>query len=312
MPTLPIHADPTYLAFSNPFVRPWHQLALELVVFACFALTIRHALLGFRRGERHHAFEWMVILLYGVFMELIAFEFIRNYVHAQFTIELYHRELPLYVTCIYVVFHYTGLKVVERLRLSFVAEALLVGFAICMLDVPFDIVGVDARWWTWSTTDPNVHALWLGVPVTSYYWYMLFGAVFASLCRALRGRIERPVVMLAVAPPIALAIIALGTLAFVPFHILKARGVTDGTIVAVHMALCAGLALRTPRVAAPLDPSLRVIVLAHYGLQSVVLLSRWPSQAALKVAAVLAAISASLVLTQIAHPRLLARAPAPA
>ena len=123
------------------------------------------------------AFQWLVVFFYGVAMELIELNAFPDYAHGQFTVQLYHRKLPLYVTFVYVVFHYTGLRLASRFRFSLgqVAEAVTCGLAILLLDVPFDIAGVDARWWTWVPSEHDVAQRWLGVPLTSYAWYLIFG-----------------------------------------------------------------------------------------------------------------------------------------
>lgn len=238
--------DASYLSLSGPFAHPWHFAGLELVFTACFGATVLHALRRYRAGDRYPAFQWLVIFAYGVAMELIAFNAFKNYEHGQFTVQLYHRKLPLYVTFVYVAFHYTGIKLVERWRLGRVAEALLAGLAICLLDVPFDITGVDARWWWWVASDRDVAQRWLGVPLTSYYWYLLFGAILAALCRAVRPRLERRslLVYATVAPVVAVGVIVLGVVGFLPFHALEAVGVPDAAIVAAHVAGCVVLAWR--------------------------------------------------------------------
>jgi hypothetical protein len=300
---MPVYADPSYIAFHNPLTRSIYALGLELVVLAGAALTLRHALTRYRKGDRYHLFQWIVITSYGILMELLAFNYYQNYDHATFTVQLYHGKLPLYVTGVYVVLHYTGLKTIERLRLAFLPEALLAGFAICLLDVPFDTIGVEARWWIWSFTDRNVEARWLGVPVTSYYWYMVFGAVLVGLCRALKGRIERRplAVYVALGPLMGVAIIVLGILAFLPFHALKAAGVPDGVVVAGHMALCVVLALsvRAERVDPPaIEP--RIVAGAFLGFHVVTMLGLWSSgaltEAPARLAAVLGAVGGSIVL----------------
>jgi hypothetical protein len=297
---LPQYSDPSYVAFASPLAEPLHMLGLELVFAAGFALTLRHALARYRAGERWPMFQWLVILAYGVAMELVAFNFYQNYEHAQFTVELYHRKLPLYITLVYVVFHYTGLKIVERLRLGMAAEALLVGLAICAIDVPYDIVGPDAGWWKWSAQDAVLSARWLGVPVTSFYWYLLFGAIFAALCRLLRRRIEgRPLaVYFALAPLVAVAIIVIGIVAFIPFHLLKALGVPDGAIVATHLAGCLVLALavRAPG-AAPAPREAVIAAAAIYGWPLVVLVVLWSQGRAEDAPIKLAAIAFAAVVT---------------
>jgi hypothetical protein len=262
---LPHFTDGSWISWTDPRSLPLHQLGLELVMAAGFVLTLGHAIARYRRGERYPLFQWLTILAYGIAMELIAFNVFQNYEHARFSVQLYHGKLPLYVTFCYVVFHYTGLKTIERLGLGPVVEPLLVGLAICLIDVPFDIAGPDARWWLWSTSDPNLAARWLGVPVTSYYWYLVFGAILAWLCRWLRPRIEpRPLVAyLALAPLVAAAIIVAGMIAFLPFHALVALGVPAGVVVAAHLGGCGALALGRARLAtaAPLPWRLRFVAL---------------------------------------------------
>jgi hypothetical protein len=230
---------------SSPFSRPAHFGLLELVVLACTVLVFVHALREYRRGDRRHLFQWLVITAYGLMMELIAFNFLHNYEHATFTVQLYHGKLPLYVSGLYGSFMYTGLKLAERLRVHPLIEALIAGFAMFLIDVPFDLAGVAVGWWHWLDVDPNLAYRWLGVPVTSYYWYLVFGAVAALECRVLWRRLEKRsfVIALPVALVAGFGVIFFGVLGFLPFHAIKALGVADGTIVAVHITACAALTL---------------------------------------------------------------------
>jgi hypothetical protein len=233
------------ISLANPLTHAPHFVGLELVFLACFVLTIRDVVQRRRQGDRYALFQWLVILAYGVAMELIAFNAFPDYAHGQFTVQLYHRKLPLYVTFVYVVFDYTGLKLAERLKLGRFGEAVTAGLAMLLLDVPFDIAGVDARWWVW-TSGHDVTQRWLGVPLTSYAWYLIFGAVLAWLCRALKPRIEgRSVaIQVALAPLVAVLVIALGIVGFLPFHALEAVGLPDAAIVLVHAAFAAVIAYR--------------------------------------------------------------------
>jgi hypothetical protein len=247
-------ADSTYFAVANPLSHPLHRAGLEAVFTVCFGLTLAHALGRWRAGARHALLAWLSALAYGIFIELIAYTFLDNYHHAQFTIQLYHRLCPLYVVFVYPVFLYTGLQLVERWQLGPVAEALLAGLAMCLIDMPYDIAGAGIGWWVWSPADRNLAVRWNGVPVTSYYWYLIFGACYAGLIRLARRRATRaPLwVHLALTPPIGLGVIVFGTLGFFPFHGLVALGVRDDAVVLAHIVLCAGLALAVrPRALAP-------------------------------------------------------------
>jgi len=230
----------------DPFTLPGYFVGLELVFLICFVLTLRDVFARYRRGDRYAAFQWLVILAYGVAMELVAFNAYPDYEHGRFTVALYHQKLPLYVTFVYVAFHYTGLKLVEARGFPPLASAVVTGLAIVLLDVPFDIVGVDARWWSWHPSSHDVAQRWLGVPLTSYEWYLLFGAILAGLLRALRPRIERlPLIAyVGLAPFVAVAVIVLGILGFLPFHGLESIGLPDGLLVAAHAVIALAVALR--------------------------------------------------------------------
>ncbi len=234
-----------FVQITSPLSRPLHFVLLELAVLACTLFVFLHAYREYKKGDRRHLFQWLVITAYGVMMELIAFNFLHNYEHSRFTIQLYHGQLPLYVTGLYGSFMYTGIKVAERLRVHPIAEAFLAGFATCLIDVPFDIAGVAVGWWRWLDTDPNLAFRWLGVPVTSYYWYLIFTPVAALQCRILWPRLERRSFSLAgvVAFFAGFGVIFFGVLGFLPFHGIKALGVSDGTIVAGHLFICGILAL---------------------------------------------------------------------
>jgi hypothetical protein len=263
---------------TDPRTLPLSFVGLELVFFACFALTVRDVAARWRAGERYALFQWLVVFVYGVAMELLAFNAYPDYEHGRFTVQLYHQKLPLYITFVYVVFHYTGLKLVERRGLGPAAEAVIAGLAIALIDVPFDVVGVDARWWTWHASS-HVAQRWLGVPLTSYEWYLLFGAILVGSCRLLRRRIEGRslAVYAAAAPLVAVGVIVAGVLAFLPFHALEAIGIPDLALVAAHAAACAIVALRAPPApaSAPAPRRLRAIVAVLASWHAAVLLLLW-------------------------------------
>jgi hypothetical protein len=258
------------MAFANPFSHPLHRFALEIVVLACFALTLRHAAIRYRAGERRYLFQLVAIVVYGITMELIAFNYIQSYEHATFTVELYRGLLPLYVTFVYVVIHYTGLVLVQRLGLRWFPEAVVAGLAMALLDLPFDITGVDAKWWSWSSADPNNAVRWFGVPVTSFEWYLLFGGALAALCRALRARVERwhAATWLALAPAVAIGIIVVGTIAFLPFHAFVALGASPGAVVAAHAAIALVVAIVARRSATPAPTEAISVVALMYGFHA--------------------------------------------
>lgn len=286
---------------TDPRTLPLHFVGLEIVFAVCFALTLRDVAARWRGGDRYALFQWLVIFVYGVAMELLAFNAYPDYEHGRFTVQLYHQQLPLYITFVYVVFHYTGLKLVEPRGMSPVAEAAVAGLAIVLLDVPFDVVGVDARWWIWHGSN-HVAQRWLGVPLTSYEWYLLFGAILVGACRLLRPRLEpRSIAAYVVlAPLVAVGVIAAGIVAFLPFHALEAIGLSDLALVAAHAAVCLFVAVRAPRRFAPAPATLTAIVAVLAAWHIAVLAMLWGrgavADAPAKAALLAVAVAASFIL----------------
>src|SRR5262249_47750499 len=182
--------DTAYLTVYAPTTRPLSFLGIEIVVLGCGALTLLHALRARREGDPGALFAWVSILLYGVCLEIASYNAFPSFRHGQFTVMFYHRKLPLYITAVYPVLLYTGQRTVRRLRLSRLVEPLVVGFMIVMIDLPYDVIGPDAGWWAWDGRDPNVLERWHGVPVTSYYWHLTWGAILSALCRWAEPRMK--------------------------------------------------------------------------------------------------------------------------
>jgi hypothetical protein len=248
-----------------PWTRPLGHLALEVVVLSACAATLLHALRARRHGDPTPLVSWATIFVYGLAMEILSYNFVKNFSHAQFTVMFYDRQLPLYVTAVYPTLLYTGIATARRFRLPWWTSAVFAGVLIVALDFPFDLLGPVVGWWSWSDTDPNIAVRWQGVPVTSYYWHLCFGGVLA----ALTSRARR----LWLAGPLALATIAGGLLCFVPFHALSAVGVPHGTIVGGALGLAvAWVVVARPRAFSPPDPLLLVVPALFYAFHLVMAL----------------------------------------
>jgi len=223
----------TFVTFQDPRELPASFVALEVVVLTWGALTLWHALRAHRRGDRAALLTWSTIFVYGLLMEIGAFNLVDNYAHGQFTVMFYDRQLPLYIMAVYPVLLYTGIAAARALRLRPVREAIAAGLLIVAIDLPFDITGPRLGWWRWFDTDPNIAYRWAGVPVTSYYWHLSFGAILAYLtARVARNRAPAPWHV----PVLVLLTIVVGVVAFLPFHGLKTLGVGDGVIVGTALA----------------------------------------------------------------------------
>jgi hypothetical protein len=308
--------DTTYLTIYDPTTRPASFLGLETVVLACGVLTFLHALRARRRGDGGALFAWTSIFVYGVALEILSYNAFPSFVHGQFTVMLYHRKLPFYITAVYPVLIYTADRTVRRLGLSRLVEPLVVGFTIVTIDFPFDVVGPDAGWWAWDMHDPNVHDRWYGVPVTSYYWHLTWGAILTALCRWMEPRMKalaepgpaRRFARLLYAFPIAAGTMALGRAAFLPFDVLGPRGVSGGAIVlaafGVALALLA-FGRRAPEADRAADRMLLAIPCAFYGFHAIVAIASFGRVAdpVGKMAVVAGATAFAIALNVAAHRR---------
>jgi uncharacterized membrane protein len=238
------------MTFNDPTTLPLSFVLLEAGIILWAALTLRHAIGAHRAGDRAALLTWLTIFVYGLVMELVSYNAVDNFAHGQFTVMFYADQLPLYITVVYPVLLYTGIALARRLcagrDVSPAAVAITAGIFIVCVDVPFDITGPRLGWWRWYDNDPNIAYRWLGVPVTSYYWHLSFGAILCALTAwaarraAARGSSRRsssPSLWLCL--PITIGTIVLGVIGFLPFHGLKAIGVGDGVIVGAALAAAA-------------------------------------------------------------------------
>ena len=269
--------DTTAVTLYTPWSRPPVHLAVEVVIVTLSALTFVHALRARREGDLLPLFTWTTIIVYGLAMELVSYNFIQNFVHAQFSVMFYHRKLPLYITAVYPVLLYTGIATARRFDFPPWAEGFAAGLLIVAMDIPYDVIGPNLGWWSWSDTDPLLFYRWCGVPVTSYYWHLAFGGILAALTRAIAPHLHRTG-QLGLALPTALVTIVLGVVAFLPLHGLAAVGVSHGVVVAGALALSVAVFLMAPkrRTAAP-DVLLLVLAAAFYAFHVVVAVGSIPA-----------------------------------
>ena len=290
--------DTIPVTLYTPWSRPPVHLALEVVVVGIGIATLAHALRAHRRGDVLPVFTWITIVLYGLAMELLSYNFIENFVHAQFSVMFYHRKLPLYVTAVYPALLYTGITTARRFHFPPWAEGFVAGLLIVALDVPFDIIGPKVGWWSWSAVDPLLAYRWCGVPVTSYYWHLAFGGILAAFTSAMGSHVDRPRKLLLTLPASLLTIV-LGVIAFLPLHGLAAIGVSHGIVVGCAWAICAVILIVAPkRPSESPDRLLLTLPLVFLGLHMAV---GFGALAGAPLAFVLAAVGFSLVVNAVVH-----------
>jgi hypothetical protein len=300
--------DTAFVTLRSPLGRPISFLVLELVVLTAGVLGALHARRALRGGDRGPLFTWLTIFVYGLVMELGSYNFIDSFEHGQFTVMFYHHQLPLYVCAIYPVLLYTAIATAGRLRTSRAAEPFIAGLLIVAMDAPFDILGPVAGWWSWSDTDPNMAFRWMGVPVTSYYWHFAFGGILSALTRAARPYLTTPA-RFALVLPAALLTPVLGVVSFLPFHLLKAQGVADGTVVAGLLATGAAVTLLAKKAPPEGKDALLLATPVLYYAALLALALAFALQGVPGMGSKLAAITGVVALAALVHARAHASAP---
>jgi len=225
--------DTDALTIYDPTTRPLSFVILEVLVIAFGTATFFHA-----RRSKLARVTWITIVVYGLIMEALSYMVVQNFAHGQFTVMLWAAQLPLYIIFVYPVLLYTGITAGRALRLPRAIEPIACGLCILALDVPFDLAGPPMGWWRWWGGDPNTAVRWGGVPVTSFYWHLAFGAALAGVTAfaARRGRTGAIYAL-----PLALATIVIGVIAFMPMHLFAALGLGHDVFVATAIAGSAAL-----------------------------------------------------------------------
>ncbi|CAH1233458.1 Hypp747 [Branchiostoma lanceolatum] len=171
-----------FIAFRSPldiYEKHANFLVAELAVYPMVVLTFIHAM---RKGGRYRNM-WIAALFHGLVSEMISYWVpeIDNFWHAQSSIMMLGRRLPLYIMSIYPLVHYVSTVAASRLKLGVFATAYAAGLADCVFYHVYDIVGIKLLWWTWHDTDPNIYERQFWVPFASTLFRLTFSAAFTLL-----------------------------------------------------------------------------------------------------------------------------------
>ncbi|XP_035685683.1 uncharacterized protein LOC118422271 [Branchiostoma floridae] len=170
------------IAFRSPFeIYEKHAnfLVAELAFYPMALLTFMHAM---RKGGRYRNM-WIAALFHGLVSEMISYWVpeIDNFWHAQSSIMMLGRRLPLYILLIYPTIHYVSTVAASRLKLGIFPTAYAAGLADSVFYHVYDIVGIKLLWWTWHDTDPNIYERHFWVPFASTLFRLTFSSAFTLL-----------------------------------------------------------------------------------------------------------------------------------
>jgi len=164
--------------FNHPAtLAHWSLPFLEAVVILCALIALWHGWQRRRAGDPTPLAVWASAVAYGVILEIIVYNTVDNFWHAEFTVMLYHNRLPLYIMALYPAVlcpvwslaRGVGLTAAGGLRQA-LQPALACAFAGQALYAGFDNLGPRLGWWTWDTTHATLQPFWGTVPATSYLW----------------------------------------------------------------------------------------------------------------------------------------------
>lgn len=211
-----------FTAFAGIIEKQPTLLACEVLFVGCSLLTLKHAL----DHGRHHVLVWFTSVIAGTANDIffMVLPFSDNFYHAQCSIMLTPR-LPLYIPCAYISFMYVGTVSAWRLGLAPVAEAAATGLACAVFYAAFDITGAKHLWWTWHDTDGGVFHRWLGVPIGSTMWTLVYTFCYQLLHRWLILHVQRPDIVALVGTTLWTALLAtpMMMLAMGPFQMHQLR-----------------------------------------------------------------------------------------
>ena len=178
--------------FNNPLnLKNWTFNAVETTVFLGAALAFLHSIREYKkRGNKAPFFLWVSCLFYGIFLEIVVYNFVDNFWHGEFSVMFYHNRFPLYIVLIYPSLIYHVFMTIERFKIYLlpygrIIEAIIIGWASQMMYLLYDNIGPQMHWWIWNPGDVTLEPLWEAVPATSYHWIFGFTVGFAWLARVL-------------------------------------------------------------------------------------------------------------------------------
>jgi len=175
---------------NNPAeLMHWTMPLLEFIMIGGALLALIHAWQRWRsEANRAYLATWLAAVCYGLIVEIVAYNFVDNFWHGEFTVMLYYNHLPLYIMLLYPAALYPSFLLVKSFRLpegrwGRLQEACCMGFAAQMFYIPFDNLGPMLHWWIWDQASISLQPFWYSVPSTSYLWMLTLSMSFYLAAR---------------------------------------------------------------------------------------------------------------------------------
>jgi len=123
---------------------------------------------------------WCSTVVHGLMTECMSYWYpdIDNFWHSQSMIMFWGWREPLHIIMLYPAFMYPVHVAVTRMNISEHIQPFAASLLDCLIDIPFDIIGIKFLWWTWHDTDSNIYERSYWVPWCSYIFHMTFATSF--------------------------------------------------------------------------------------------------------------------------------------
>ena len=162
-------------------------LLCEVVYSLNFLICVFHLLTQNNRTVRARQLILFLCALLGGIGNDVIFSFlpvVDNFFHSQAALMVTPR-FPLYILFYYISWLYVPTTLLLSHRNFFsrgiFTNASLISMLCAIIYWPWDIVGAKFVWWTWHTTDNSLRHRYLGVPLASTLWTVVFCFVWGGL-----------------------------------------------------------------------------------------------------------------------------------
>ncbi len=256
-----------WLNFNAPSeLKDWSFLAIEFILAVGVVCAVLHAWRHYKEnGHASALLTFVGALIFGLLNDIVSYYTVESFWHGEFSVMLVYNRLPLYIVVLAATLIYHFCMTIRRYEFPRGVEALSTGFYGGLMYMIFDNLGPMLNWWIWDRSDPTNWPFLNAVPVTSYFWFFSWTAIFAYINRIVcwdwveQHKSPKQIAAGVVLFPLVTCVV--GIVVFIPYNVLAYNGLLAqaATLHAFSFGL-AGLAFvlhfRWPR--APRDRLLMV------------------------------------------------------
>lgn len=219
-----------WINFNAPSeLKDWSFLAIEFILAVGVACAVLHAWRHHKESGHHSALLTLVgALIFGLLNDIVSYYTVESFWHGEFSVMLVYNRLPLYIAVLAATLIYHFCMTIRRYEFPRGIEALTTGLYGGLMYMIFDNLGPMLNWWIWDREDPTNWPFLNAVPVTSYFWFFSWTAVFAYINRVVCWEwVEQRKSPRQIAAGVALFPLltcVVGIVIFIPYNVLAYNG----------------------------------------------------------------------------------------